>query len=189
MDCQAVFELMNRYLDEEISHEEERVLEFHLERCPHCQKLFGELKDMHLLLNTLEPSPDFTTKIMGKLDDTKENLPKWFYGLRKSWLGVAMIILLLVLSLVIFRSQKRPELIISSGHVETGIGLTGEQEIIVKEGKITIRGLPGTVKAINSQIILQKTSADLNSGIFAGVIDKLGRLYQQIKDWFRRIES
>lgn len=185
MDCQAVFKLMNRYLDEEINLEEERVLEFHLERCHQCQKLFGELKSMHLLLNTLEPSHDFTTKIMGKINDTKENGSKWLARLQKSWIGVAIVILLLIFSLSIFRSPTTPELIISSGHVQTGVGLTGQQELIVKEGKITIRGLPGTVEAINSQIVLQKTSADLNLNIFEQMKDRLGQFYQQIKTFFR----
>lgn len=188
MDCQAVYELMNRYLDAEISLEEERVLEFHLERCHHCQKLFGELKDLHIQLNSLEPSHDFTANVMGKIYHTKALPSRWFGNLRQKQKRVAVAILFLVFGSFFLQSIVRPtpEVIISEGHIQTGISATGERELIVKEGKIKITGLSGTVQAINSQIVFQKTSADLYSGFFSQVKEKIYQLYQQIKVWFQQ---
>ncbi len=186
MDCQAVYELMNRYIDDEITPEEERVLEFHLERCRDCQKTFGEFKDLNLLLNSLEPSKNFTNNVMAKIQKSKQFNPnKWIYIHRKSLIGVAAVFLLFVLVLAPWSNNKNSaDIIISQGQVERGITPEGNQAVTVRNGEVTIKGLNGTFNAINSQIILEKTTADLKSGLWGQFRYKIQNLYFQVKGWF-----
>ncbi len=182
MDCQDVYKLMNRYIDREITIEEERVLEFHLGRCTNCQKEFSKLKEMSFLLDTLELSHDFTSKVMTKIQEEKKPLitrliPKSSY----KWVGIAATILLCIVLISSRNGLKTTEMIISSGQVQTETNEQGEQKLTVVDGEILVKGLEGTFNAINSQVYLDTTRADFKMGIWDHVKYKIRDIFNQIK--------
>ncbi len=182
MDCQDVYKLMNRYIDQEITLEEERVFEFHLGRCLKCQKEFSGLKELSSFLDTLEPPRDFTDKVMARIQEEKNPFyKKWKFKSYHKWVGVAATIILCIF-LMSSLGSKPTEMIISSGQVETQTNEQGQQELTVIDGEIIIKGLEGTFNAINSQIYLDNTRADLKIGIWDKVMYKIQEIFVNIKN-------
>lgn len=188
MDCQNVYKLMNRYIDGEITQEEERVLEFHLERCRDCQIEFGQLKELDILLNSLEPSRNFTTTVIQQIQEKKRSkFKRWLPKTKKGWLGVAAVILLcFYLFPPWFMRTSEPGLIISSGEIVSGTTENGEHELRVENGEIWIKDLEGTLTAINSQIFLENPEAEVKENIFAKIKQGIINLYNKIKSYFIR---
>lgn len=184
MDCQEVYKLMNHYIDNEITPEEEKVLEFHLGRCTACQKEFSKLKEMCMTMNTMQPSHDFTVQVMGKIQKHKTARKRWLPKTYVGWASaVAAVILLCILVSPFWGTKTDPELIISSGQVQTVPGEKG-QDLTVVDGEIHVKGHSGMLTAINSQIIFEGTKADLNKGIFDQIVDGVKHFFEKIRDWF-----
>ncbi|AZR73164.1 hypothetical protein BBF96_07060 [Anoxybacter fermentans] len=183
MDCQNAYKLMNRYIDGEITSEEEKVLEFHLLRCRGCQKEFGEIKELNLMLNTLYPSYDFTSKVMARIEEEKgSGIRRRFKRGKWLWIGaVAVILLCIFLFSNLF--DRDMELIISSGQVKTENNKSGQRELTVVDGEIRINGLAGTLNAINSQIYLEGVRADFGMGFFDSIKYEIKEIYLKIKNW------
>ncbi|CQR48471.1 Anti-sigma-W factor RsiW [Paraliobacillus sp. PM-2] len=80
MNCKNEFvNLMHKYLDDELSLQEERQLKAHLQKCEDCQKYFHELTRTDTLVkstSTMQPSSNFTTKVMANLPKEKR---RWGY--------------------------------------------------------------------------------------------------------------
>ena len=182
MDCKDVYKLMNKYIDDEISHEEERVLEFHLIRCKSCQKEFGQLKEMNQTLNTMAPSHDFTSKVMDKIKEEKEpKVKKLVKKGRKRWLGIAVAAVLMVGVIIPLWSNpvQNPQVIVSKGEIERKVNQNGQQEVKISDGDITIKG---SLKNIYSD----NTTADMDSGLFGYLKYKLKEYYNGVKNWFTK---
>lgn len=191
MECQDVYKLMNRYIDQEITAEEEKVLEFHLGRCKDCQKEFSRLKEMNEILNTLEPSHDFTVNVMARIKKERVSLyRRWLPKSRTGRIAVAAAILFGVLLISpAFGPGPAQEMIISSGQVQTQVNDSGEKQMTVVDGEIRIKGLNGKVTAINSQIVFEGTTADLDISWWGQVKQKISALYQRVSRWFSRDEE
>lgn len=184
MDCPDVFNLMNRYIDGEITPEEERVLEFHLGRCKDCQQEFAEMKEMNIFLNTLEPSHNFTDQVMTKIQEEKKNRYKrWLPKSLKGWTSVAAILLLCTFLSNGWVGLNKPQVIISQGQVTHRVGENGEKELTIVDGKIEINGLKGTLNAIDSQIMVKGTRADLEDNWWDRFKDHVKSIYLKVKSW------
>lgn len=185
MDCQDVYNLMNRYIDGEIMPEEERVLEFHLGRCKGCQREFAELKEMNEFLNTLEPTHDFTQQVMAKVHTGKEQrVRRWLPKTYQGWTAVAATLLVCLFLVHGWLDSKDPQVIISQGQVTQGVNETGENELTVVDGKIEINGLKGSLKAINSQILVKGTRADLHETWWDRFKEHLNQFVDKVTSWF-----
>lgn len=182
MECQDVYRLMNRYIDGEITLEEEKVLEFHLGRCKVCQTEFSQLKDMNLMLNTLEPVHDFTDQVLAKIRAEKQmpKLKRWVPQTFGSWVKVAAVILLCVFLASHLYPKPAHEVIISKGQVKTEVSQEGTQKMTVLDGEIRVKGLEGKLTAINSQIVFEGEKADLHGNMWEG-------LWEKVKEFFSRL--
>lgn len=187
MECQEVFKLMNRYIDGEITPEEEKVLEFHLGRCKACQIEFSQLKEMSEFLSTMEPAHDFTAKVLAKVQVGKRvSFKRWLPRTRTGWVAAAAVFLLCVLTVTPFLGPRaEPQLIISSGQVQTEISQDGEQKLTVKDGEVRVQGLNGMFTAINSNVIFEGTqTAGLNQGLWDRIKTTFIEVYEKVVGWF-----
>lgn len=189
MDCQEVYKLMNRYIDNEITPEEERVLEVHLERCKVCQKEFSQLKEMCSGLGTMGPSHDFTAKVMGRIQKERQARKRWLPKTYLGW-GIAAAVVFICFLLVspLWSSQSDSEVIISSGQVQAVPGENG-QDLTVVDGEIRVTGHSGVLTAINSQIIFEGTKANVHKGIWDQITDGVKRVWGAILGWFSGSED
>jgi hypothetical protein len=184
MDCQEVYKLMNHYIDNEITPEEEKVLEFHLGRCKACQKEFSQLKEMCTTMSTMQPSHDFTTKVMGRIQKEKKSRKRWVPKTYVGWATAAAAVLLcFILIAPLWGSRADSELIISSGKVQSVPGDQG-QDLTVVDGEIRVKGHNGVLTAINSKIIFEGTKADLNKGLWDQIVDGVNQIFEKIQSWF-----
>ena len=184
MECQDVYKLMNRYIDDEISPEEEKVLEVHLGRCKSCQTKFSQLKELKTRLNTVEPTHTFTFEVMAKIKAEKESkfrqmLPKSLGG----WAKVAAVVFLcFFLVSQLFPKPGGEEVIISKGQVRTEMSQEGTQQMTVVDGEIRVKGIKGGLTAINSKIVFEK--ADLHNSIWAELWRKIKELFSGVTQLF-----
>ncbi|WP_407058319.1 anti-sigma factor family protein [Tigheibacillus jepli] len=78
MNCdKEAVELMHKYLDKDMTTEDQAKLAQHLENCEDCQKHFHELKRTISFIKSaeqIEAPPDFTQKVMASLPTEKSGL-------------------------------------------------------------------------------------------------------------------
>lgn len=187
MECQDVYRLMNRYIDGEITLEEEKVLEFHLGRCKACQKEFSQLKDMDLQLNTLEPTHDFTNRVMATIKAEKETprLKRWMPQTFSGWVKVAAVILLCFFLMSHLYPKPAQEVIISKGQVQTEVSKEGTHKLTVVDGEIRVKGLEGKWTAINSKIVFEGKKADLKVNMWEDLWAKIKGFFSGLAEIFK----
>ena len=74
MNCEDYTELLSARLDGELTPEEEKTLEDHLNICPECRAVAEDLARIHLSFEDLEPVPapeNFTREVMEKIEGPK----------------------------------------------------------------------------------------------------------------------
>ncbi|MDI6845984.1 MAG: zf-HC2 domain-containing protein [Candidatus Saccharicenans sp.] len=107
MSCPGIYEIY-AYLEEEMSAGERAALEEHLARCPRCQRLLADRRQLLAAISELsgpELPPEFTARIMTALPrfDTPSRL--WFFlaGGIYAFFALTMTVLLLGSGGVLFR--------------------------------------------------------------------------------------
>ena len=113
MDHQSAIELLNDYLDGELSGAQEKKLEQHLEGCESCQ---GELEDLRQTLDIMgslrkvEPPTEFVGKVQQRIN--KRSRGRFFGGQEKllvripfEWVSFVIIVIMLVMYLMTVAQQ------------------------------------------------------------------------------------
>ncbi|WP_134700120.1 zf-HC2 domain-containing protein [Ammoniphilus sp. YIM 78166] len=121
MRCEEVVDFMQRSFDHDLSPEELSLMEEHLCSCSECQKLYEDLKALHLQLESLpdvEPPKSLVDAILPALHEPKESLPspvppplkarKLIWKSWSYWIGGAAAVILLLLTAP--QLMKEPEL-------------------------------------------------------------------------------
>ena len=98
MKCEKARELVNFYIDNEISHEEKEELEAHLNICVECKRYYSQILKIHEMLSDdsgLEPREGFTERVIA-------NLPKkrslWVRFPKPALVGIFSIIFIIFIS-------------------------------------------------------------------------------------------
>lgn len=147
MNCPEVRRVIYKYLDGELSKQEERVLFAHLSGCYHCQEEFQLARETHHLLENsityVEPPEGFTQRVMdtiteldltpggqeaGTLDvplpeAQQDKKPKWLFTIPKGGVQLARVasfVVLLAATSAIFLYNATPHLPKISFNRETG---------------------------------------------------------------------
>lgn len=187
-------ELMHKYLDGDLTKEEETRLRTHLEDCSLCQKHFHELKRTISLIKSVEQPElpaDFTNNIMKKLPQERKRMKyiRWFK--MHPVLTAAAIFLIFMVSGVFSAWQqdnkltvsKQEDLIIKGDMVIVPSGVTVDGDLVVKNGNLKIEGtVDGNVTLINGKLIEDTIDGE---GLMASVGEVNGEFknVDQIFEW------
>ena len=201
--------LMHKYLDGDITTEEEQQLKYHLEDCEACQDHFRELKRTITLIQSAErfeaPS-NFTANVMKSLPTEKKRVKysRWFK--MHPMLTAAAIFFILMFSGVFFAwdqdnqlvVSKQENLIIEGDTVIVPEGEVVEGDLLVKNGNLIIHGtVDGNVTLVNGELIddnpldnsgLMASVGEIN-GEFESVDQAFDWIWYKLKDFAKKIFS
>ncbi len=181
-------ELIHKYLDEDISEEEEKILREHLHTCHTCNQHFHELKKSIALVQStshISAPADFTLKVMQNLPKEKRTVStrRWFR--EHPMLTAASLFLLLMAGSLFsvwneneqFSVSKQPNLIVENNTVIVPEGETVKGDVIVKNGKIVIEGeVEGNVTVINGENYMA------SAGNVTGDIKEVNQMFEWL--WY-----
>ncbi|WP_373894741.1 zf-HC2 domain-containing protein [Virgibacillus natechei] len=197
MNCNhEAHRLIHKYLDGDLTKEEEIILGTHLEECEACQKHLYELKRTITLLQSTErmAAPvNFTGDVMQKLPAEKKHVTylRWF---KAHPLVIAAAVLFIFMMSGVFSAwnqdselvvSKQENLIIEGDTVIVPRDVTVSGDLYVKNGDLMIDGtVNGDVTLINGQLI-EDESLEGDSSLMATGSKVSGDLKQvdQIFDW------
>lgn len=196
MKCNAeTIGLMHKYLDGDITTEEEQQLKYHLEDCEACQEHFRELKRTLTLIQSaerFEAPTNFTANVMKNLPTEKRQVKylRWFK--MHPMLTAAAVFFILMFTGVFFTWEqdnqlvvsKQENLIIEGDTVIVPEGEVVEGDLLVKNGNLIINGtVDGNVTLVNGKLI-DDDPLD-NRGLMASVGEINGEFesVDQTFDW------
>ncbi|GGJ96010.1 hypothetical protein GCM10007063_18100 [Lentibacillus kapialis] len=187
--------LMHKYLDNDMTRDEENRLREHLENCEACQKHFHELeRTIKLVHNTeqIKAPVDFKDNVMQRLPAEKKRFKylRWFKA--HPVLTAAAIFFVFMFGGMFSTWNQDNELVVSKQenleiHGDTVIvpeGVTVKGDLIVKNGDLRIDGtVDGDVRLINGELIDGDTIE--GSGLMASAGEVNGELQQvdQMFEW------
>ncbi|MBO8156981.1 MAG: anti-sigma factor [Bacillaceae bacterium] len=200
MKCpKEIVELMHKYLDHEISKQEESVLKEHLMECEDCQDHFHELKRTEAMLkNTshLQLSEQFTKNVMNSLPKEKKRIgfERWLKS-HPIFAAAAIFFILMFTSTMTMWNQdqqltvsKQDNIVIQDNTVIVPEGEVVEGDLVVKNGDLKIEGkVNGNVILINGELLngdFEPSSKYLASaGEVTGNIEEVNQVFEWI--WYK----
>lgn len=210
MKCNAeTVGLMHKYLDGDITTEEEQKLKYHLEDCEACQGHFRELKRTITLIQSaerFEAPVNFTANVMKNLPTEKKRVKysRWFK--MHPMLTAAAIFFILMFTGVFFAwdqdnqlvVSKQENLIIEGDTVIVPEGEVVEGDLLVKNGNLIIHGtVDGNVTLVNGELIdddpldnsgLMASVGEIN-GEFESVDQAFDWIWYKLKDFAKKVFS
>ncbi|MCH1627965.1 anti-sigma factor family protein [Ferdinandcohnia quinoae] len=189
MNCSEDIELlMHRYLDEDISVDEEKLLREHLHECESCNQHFHELKKTIALVQStshISAPSDFTMKVMANLPKEKRTVGfrRWFRS--HPLLTAASLFLLLMGGSVFslwneneeFSVSNQSNLIIENNTVTVPEGEVVKGDVVVRNGKLIIEGqVEGNVTVINGEKYMA------SAGQVTGDIKEVNQMFEWL--WY-----
>ncbi|MCF3943831.1 anti-sigma-W factor RsiW [Oceanobacillus alkalisoli] len=210
MKCNAeTVGLMHKYLDGDITTEEEQKLKYHLEDCEACQGHFRELKRTVTLIQSaerFEAPVNFTANVMKNLPTEKKRVKysRWFK--MHPMLTAAAIFFILMFTGVFFAwdqdnqlvVSKQENLIIEGDTVIVPEGEVVEGDLLVKNGNLIIHGtVDGNVTLVNGELIdddpldnsgLMASVGEIN-GEFESVDQAFDWIWYKLKDFAKKVFS
>lgn len=195
MKCkQEATKLMHKYLDGELTKEEEGLLRSHLQSCEACQRHFHELKRTITLINSTEhisASQNFTKNVMRNLPKEKKRVGyrRWF---KAHPIVTAAAIFFLFMFGGVFSAwnqegqvtvSKQQGLIIQESTVIVPEGVTVEGDLVVKNGDLEIKGtVDGDVVLINGKYLNEELKGDALKASAGGISGDLKQV-NQVFEW------
>ena len=167
---EQIVHYMHAYLDGDISHEDERILNEHLEECSACREIMDGLMDSVTLLESAMPlqAPDgFVDGVMSRLPKEKSQvgIQRW---LRSHPLLAAAAMFFILMSASVFSSfgndqqfsvTKQPNLVVEGQTVLVPEGEVVKGDVIVKNGELRVEGeVDGSITVINGSKYMASTA-------------------------------
>jgi anti-sigma factor RsiW len=189
MSCSSEFvQLLHKYMDHEVTSEEEKKIKEHLQTCKECYQHFHELeKTVALVKSTshIEAPTDFTKAVMDKLPKEKRTVSwrRWFKG-HPLLAAASMFVLLMTGSLFSawnedqdFSVSKQSNLVVENSKVTVPKGEVVKGDVTVKNGELIIEGtIQGDVTVINGDNYLAQ------AGQVTGEIEEVDELFEWL--WY-----
>lgn len=189
MSCSSEFvQLLHKYMDHEVTSEEEKKIKEHLQTCKECYQHFHELeKTVALVKSTshIEAPIDFTKAVMDKLPKEKRTVSwkRWFKG-HPLLAAACMFVLLMTGSLFSawnedqdFSVSKQSNLVVENSKVTVPKGEVVKGDVTVKNGELIIEGtIQGDVTVINGDNYLAQ------AGQVTGEIEEVDELFEWL--WY-----
>lgn len=193
MSCSNEFiQLLQKYMDQELSEEDESKIKDHLHICTKCYHHFHELEKAVALVQStshIEAPSDFTLAVMNRLPKEKKTVSwnRWLKG--HPLLSAASLFLLLMTGSLFsawnedqhFSVSKQSNLIVENSKVTVPEGEIVEGDVTVKNGTLSIEGkINGDVTVINGDVTVANGEEYLASaGKVTGEIHEVNEMF----DW------
>ncbi|GAA5416981.1 anti-sigma-W factor RsiW [Paraliobacillus ryukyuensis] len=185
MNCKKeVVHLMHKYLDGDLTSQEEKQLKLHLQNCNDCQKYFHELARTDALIkstNIAQPSSGFTNNVMASLPkgQRKWGYMRWFKS-HPMLTAVAIFFVLMFGSIVSIWDQDGQisvsgdkDVVIKGDTVIVPEGVTIDGDLVIKNGDLQIDGsINGDVTLINGEHLMA------SAGNVNGEIDQIDQVFE-----------
>lgn len=149
MNCQDIENKISGYLDGELTGQEKKDFEEHLDSCETCSLMVKELREVdNMLLEMEEPLPDeaywagFDARLKEKIDGDRSKKPWWnIYALIRrpmSWAAAAALIIMMlvvpVLKEVVFESPRATRPAVQKG-MEPPADTVADKDMAMEDGK------------------------------------------------------
>lgn len=189
MSCSSEFvQLLHKYMDHELSSDEEKKVKEHLQSCKECYQHFHELeKALALVKSTshIEAPKDFTQAVMNSLPKEKKTVSwnRWLKG--HPLLAAASLFLLLMTGSLFsawsedqhFSVSKHSNLVVENSKVTVPEGEVVKGDVTVKNGTLIIEGtIEGDVTVINGEKYLA------SAGHVTGKIEEVDEMFEWL--WY-----
>jgi anti-sigma factor RsiW len=189
MSCSSEFvQLLHKYLDQEVTSEEEKVIKEHLHTCKECYQHFHELEKAVALVKStshIEAPKDFTKAVMDNLPKEKRTVSwnRWLKG--HPLLAAASLFALLMTGSLFsawnedqdFSVSKQSNLVVENSKVTVPEGEVVKGDVTVKNGELLIEGtIEGDVTVINGEQYLAQ------AGNVTGEIEEVDELFEWL--WY-----
>ncbi len=189
MNCQdKTIQLMHKYLDEEITNEEEEKLREHIHDCEECNQHFHDLKKSIALVQStshIEAPEDFTLKVMQNLPKERKivGFNRWFK--HHPFLTAASLFLILMAGSLFamwddnreFSVSRQPNLVIENNTVIVPEGEVVTGDVVVRNGTLIIEGeIEGDVTIFNGEKYLA------SAGNVTGEIIEIDQMFEWL--WY-----
>lgn len=180
---------MHAYLDGDISHEDERALNEHLEECSACSEIMEGLMDSVTFLEsaTMIQAPEgFVDGVMSRLPKEKSQvgIQRW---LRSHPLLAAAAMFFILMSVSVFSSYgndqqfsvtKQPNLVVEGETVLVPEGEVVKGDIVVKNGELRVEGeVDGNITVINGSKYMASTA------IVTGTSEEIDKAFDWL--WYK----
>jgi anti-sigma factor RsiW len=189
MSCSSEFvQLLHKYLDHELSSDEEISVKGHLQTCEECYQHFHELEKAVALVQStshIEAPKDFTQAIMNSLPKEKRtvSLNRWFKG-HPLLAAASLFVILMTGSLFSawsedqnFSVSRQSNLIVENSKVTVPKGEVVKGDVTVKNGTLMIEGtIEGDVTVINGDKYLA------SAGRVTGEIEEVDEMFEWL--WY-----
>ncbi|MEW9503311.1 zf-HC2 domain-containing protein [Jeotgalibacillus marinus] len=186
---------MHEYLDEELSHEDEKELKSHLHECEACRTHFHELKRTIALVQStshINAPQDFTEKVMNRLPKEKKEVGMRRLLQRHPLLAAAAVFMVLMGGSVFtswndgneFAFTKIENVVVDGQTVVVPEGEVVEGDLVVRNGDLRVEGeIKGDVTMINGDRYMA------GGGTITGDIEEIDQgfewLWYNIKSVFK----
>lgn len=182
-----IVQLMNDYLDGDITPSDETALKDHLEGCSACRKHYQELSKTIAFVQSasyIQPPDDFVQKTMARLPKEKQRagLQRWFR--QHPFLTAAALFCVLMSAMLFsnfnddqqFAFTKQPNLIVEGETVVVPEGEIVTGDITVRNGDLRVEGeLRGDVTIVNGKYMA-------SSGVITGEIEEIDQVFEWL--WY-----
>jgi anti-sigma factor RsiW len=189
MSCSSEYvQLLHKYMDHELTSDEENLVKEHLHNCETCYQHFHELEKAVALVQStshIEAPVNFTEGVMNKLPREKRTV-SWNRWLKSHPLLTAASLFVLLMTGSLFSAwnedqhfsvTKQDNLIVENSKVTVPEGETVQGDVVVKNGTLTIEGtIDGDVTVINGDKYLA------SAGEVTGEVEEIDELFEWL--WF-----
>ncbi|KKI92255.1 anti-sigma W factor [Bacillus sp. SA1-12] len=189
MSCSSEFvQLLHKYLDHELTSDEEKKVKDHLHTCKECFQHFHELEKAIALVQStshIEAPKDFTQAVMNRLPKEKRTVSwnRWLKG-HPLLAAASLFVLLMAGSLFSawnedqqFSVSKHSDLVVENSKVTVPKGEVIKGDVTVKNGTLVIEGkIEGNVTVINGEKYLA------SAGQVTGEIEEVDQLFEWL--WY-----
>ncbi len=189
---EQIVHYMHAYLDGDIDHHDEQLLNEHLQQCKSCEELMDDLTDAVQFIEQAEPvqaPTGFVDGVMTRLPKEKSQagIQRWLRG-HPFLAAAAMFFVLMSASLFTsygndqqFSVTKQPNLIVEGETVLVPEGEVIKGDIVVKNGELRIEGeVDGNVTVIRGSKYMASTG--VITGTSAEIDQAFDWLWYKIKE-------
>jgi anti-sigma factor RsiW len=189
MSCSSeIVQLLHKYMDHDLSFEEEKKIKEHLQNCDDCYQHFYELEKAVALVQStshIEAPIDFTKAVMDRLPKEKRtvSLNRWLKG-HPLLAAASLFVLFMTGSLFSawngdqnFSVSKQSNLVVENSKVTVPEGEIVKGDVTVKNGDLMIEGtIEGDVTVINGENYLA------SAGQVTGEIEEVDEMFEWL--WY-----
>jgi len=103
MKCRRARKMLSQYVDDDLTPDEKKDFDSHVQNCASCREALGEIRAIHELFASARrfPAPyGFATRVLANLDEKERSGARGIFGFRPFFLRAAQVAFALVVMTV-----------------------------------------------------------------------------------------